>query len=94
MKSLVFLVLACAGCAVTPAGLSRQYEWYRAGTNVIGVVRHDIVPYVPAPWNGMVEGVLACAAAGLAAWNVHQQRQLREVKNGVLRSNPVKPNQT
>lgn len=76
--ALVFL----AGCGTTPAALSREQQWYRYGTNTVGVIERTVVPIVPPPYQQMVEGALACAAAALGYWNHNQQKQIKELKNG------------
>src|SRR5262245_55434972 len=75
-------LLVLSGCARTIQGLETERAWYSVGTNVVQVVRRDALPFVPAPFQGIGEGVLALAAAGLAAWNLHQQKTLKELKNG------------
>jgi hypothetical protein len=73
--------LAISGCATTKAGLSREQQIYRAGTNIVAQV-DKVVPYMPVPVSSAAEIALALVSAGLAAWNTHQQVAIRKLKNG------------
>lgn len=75
------VLLAAQGCAHTERGLSGEQAVYRAGTNVVANVQ-SFVPYLPPPVASTAEVVLGLATAALAAWNTHQQRQLKLLKNG------------
>lgn len=81
---LVLLLLCCSSCARTEAGLAREQSIYQAGTNTVGILERYVVPLVPPPYTHMIEGVLALFGAGLAAWNLHQQRSLNQIRNGLL----------
>jgi len=80
---LALPLLLVIGCAVTPAGLRREQSLYAAGTNLVMVVQRDVSPYVPPPYSQMLEGFLAAATAGLAAWNLNQQRRISQLRNGL-----------
>lgn len=84
----IALVLLLASCSTTPSGLHRQQTIYTTSTNIIGDVERVIVPIVPAPWNALLLGFLGAASAGLAAWNTHQQRSIRQLRNGQAASPP------
>ena len=82
------IFLACIGlvslspsCATTPQGISREQVLYRVSTNAVGTIT-QILPFVPAPVATPVEILLGVASAALGAWNLHQQKTLRTLKNG------------
>ena len=72
---------ACVSCAHTPAGLQREQALYLVTSNTLTGAQ-SIAPYVPAPGNTLIEGVLAAGGALLALWATHLQRSLKEVRNG------------
>ena len=80
LAGLVAVVLA-VGCATSPRGIAREQVWYRAGTNIVGNAQ-QVVPYLPPPAQVPVEALLGAATAALAAWNAHQQKQIKRLKNG------------
>ena len=73
-------------CARTEAGLRREQVIYVGSSNALESVK-QLVPYVPPPANGVLEGVLAVGGALLAVWATHLQRSLKDLRNG----NGVKP---
>ena len=84
MSVLLAAMVLCTihtGCASTQAGLSREQGIYRVSTNVVSGVQ-QIVPYLPAPVATPAEILLGAISAGLGAWNLHQQRALKKLKNG------------
>ena len=74
------------GCASTSAGLAREQAVYRAGTNVVAQAE-SLLPFVPAPVATPVEVVLGLISAGLGAWNLHQQKSIKKLKNGGANGN-------
>ena len=78
--------LCSMSCARTEAGLQREQVVYVGSSNALESVK-QIVPYVPPPANGVLEGVLAVGGALLAVWATHLQRSLKDLRNG----NGVKP---
>ena len=70
-----------SGCASTLDGLQREQRLYSAGTNIVGTLQ-GVSPYLPQPAGYLAEAVLGAAAALLAAWNAHQQAQIRKLRNG------------
>ena len=83
----VFIALAVAGllstasCASTEQGLQREEQLYLATSNSAASLR-QIVPYVPQPASGILEGVLAVGGALLALWATHLHRSLADLRNG------------
>ncbi len=73
--------LLCVSCAHTQAGLQREQVLYVGTSNALTSLQHT-VPYVPAPCNSVLEGVLALGGALLALWASHLHRSLNEVRNG------------
>ena len=73
--------LLCVSCAHTEAGLHREQVLYVGTSNALTSLQHT-VPYVPAPCNSVLEGVLAVGSALLALWASHLHRSLNEVRNG------------
>ncbi len=81
-------LLCCAGalvlptgCATTQPALSREQAIYRAGTNVVAQAQ-TLLPFVPAPVATPVEVVLGIVSAALGAWNLHQQKAIKVLRNG------------
>ncbi len=87
LVACAFIALAVGGslsltsCATTEPGLQRETQLYLTTSNTVENVRH-VVPYVPPPANGILEGVLAVGGALLALWATHLHRSLNEVRNG------------
>ena len=79
--ALSCLLTSTVSCAHTKAGLAREQAMYQAGTNVVGTLQ-SIAPYVPAPAGQAAEIVLAVVSTLLASWNLHQQQELKKLKNG------------
>ena len=63
---------------------------YRVGTNLVTVLA-PVAPFLPAPFNGVVEGILALGGALLAFWASHIHRSVAEIKNGKPPANPPGP---
>lgn len=72
---LWLLSLTLLGCSTTPRSVERQQSIITAGTNAVQVVQRDIVPLLPSPFGGLVEGGCAVAVAALALWQraLHQK---------------------
>ena len=81
LAAVLSAVVFTPSCASTPQGLQHEQSIYRYATNAVAAIQ-SIAPNLPAPANTAVELVLAIAAAGLAAWNAHQQRAINKLKNG------------
>ncbi len=79
--SLGALVLFSASCAHTLPGLEREQSLYQTGTNVVGQL-NQLAPYLPPPVGNTMQIVLAIASSLLATWNLHQQGELRKLRNG------------
>jgi hypothetical protein len=73
--------LTFTSCAHTEAGLARETQLYLSTSNATQNLR-QVVPYVPAPANSLLEGILAAGGALLAVWATHLHRSLNEVRNG------------
>ncbi len=91
---LVLLLMAAAlavqSCATSPQGLAREQAIYSAATNTVGTLQ-TIVPYVPAPVQVPTELILAAVSAALGAWNLHQQKAIKALKNGNGNGKPTSP---
>jgi hypothetical protein len=87
LAASLFIALALAGllsvtsCANTEAGLQRETQLYLAASNATTSL-HQVLPYVPPPASGILEGVLAVGGALLALWATHLHRSLTELRNG------------
>src|SRR5512137_190888 len=81
IAAVVVGLLCSLSCARTEAGLQREQVVYVGSSNALESVK-QIVPYVPAPANGILEGVLAVGGALLAVWATHLQRSLKDLRNG------------
>jgi len=68
------------GCASTPAGLNREQGIYRVSTNLVSGLQ-SIVSFVPAPVATSVEVLFGLASATIGAWNIYQQKSIRQFKN-------------
>ena len=73
--------LALSSCASTPAGLAREQTAYNVTSNAVAFVQ-PIAQSAPAPFNTLLEGVLAAGGALLALWASHLHRFVAELKNG------------
>lgn len=84
MRSGFFLLSAVilTSCASTPAGLEREQAVYRAATNTVSVIDRYVVPVTPEPYRGAAELLIGLVGAGLAAWNLHQQKAIKRLQNG------------
>ena len=72
---------ALCGCARSEGGLAREQRFYQAGTNFVAAAQ-QVVPYLPAPVQLPTEAILGAVSAALAAWNLHQQKQIKLLRNG------------
>jgi len=93
--SAAFLIVVAAtlphlGCATTPKGIANEKAMYSAATNTVATAQ-SIVPYIPAPFATPVEVVLGAASALLGAWNLHQQKSIKALKNGNGKTTPQTP---
>lgn len=79
--SLSALLLFTVSCAHTLQGLEREQGYYQTGTNIVGNL-NQVAPYLPAPISNTMQIVLAIASSLLATWNLHQQGELRKLRNG------------
>ena len=79
--SLSALALFTVSCAHTLQGLEREQAFYQTSTNVVGHL-NQVAPYLPAPVGNSMQIVLAIASSLLATWNLHQQGELRKLRNG------------
>jgi hypothetical protein len=78
---VLLAIVALCGCARTEGGLAREQRMYQAGTNFLGGLQ-AVTPYLPAPVQLPVEAIAGAIAAALAAWNLHQQKQIKALRNG------------
>ena len=78
---VLLAVVALCGCARTEGGLAREQRMYQAGTNFVAAAQ-QVVPYLPMPVQLPTEAILGAVSAALAAWNLHQQRQIKALRNG------------
>jgi hypothetical protein len=80
----IVLALVClaVGCSTTQSGLDREQHLYSIATNAVAAVEKRVVPALPPPVASIAEPLLALAAAGLAAWNTWQHKQIRGLQNG------------
>ena len=74
-------VVALCGCARTEGGLAREQRLYQVGTNFV-MAAQQVVPYLPAPVQMPTEAILGAVSAALAAWSLHQQKQIKRLRNG------------
>ena len=78
---LLFIAALHCGCATTRAGLTREQGIYTVSTNIVSGVQ-SFVPFLPAPVATPVEVLLGVASAALGAWNLHQQKSIKALRNG------------
>ena len=83
----VFIALAVGGSLSTACVRPHRAGSPAGGTALSGDLQHaaslrQVVPYVPPPASGMLEGVLAVGGALLALWATHLQRSLADLRNG------------
>ena len=84
----LFILLAMAGLlalssalGATPEATQHEPALYRIGSNAVQVLA-PVAPFLPPPFNALVEGVLALGGALLAFWASHIHRTVAEIKNG------------
>ena len=79
-----FILLATGGllglssCTSTEQGVAREHALYLAASNTLANAQ-QITPTLPAPANGIVEGVLGVGGALLAIWATHLQRSIKDL---------------
>lgn len=78
----LFVLFVLGGCAHSYPGLQREQALYQAGTNSLAYAERFVLPYVPNPYREMAVAVVGAASAGLAAWNLSQQKRLKRLENG------------
>ncbi len=79
--------LALNSCATGPGSLARNEQTISVLSNQVASLRQGAV-YLPPPANGIVEVLLAAAAAALAAWNTHLHTKVRTLANGKATTPP------
>lgn len=73
----VLLWLVLAGCAAPGTkAFQREQSFQSSATNALSFVQKDIIPYVPPPYMGIVEGACAVAVAGLGLWGRSLHKRL------------------
>jgi hypothetical protein len=90
---LVMLAALLIGCAQTRSGILREQAVYQSGTNTLHFVTADIAPLIPSPYSGLFTAVTGLVGAGLAAWNLSQQKRLAalEAQNPTAKSDTGAP---
>lgn len=94
MKNVWFLLpvlLWLAGCAAPGTkAFTREVSWQAGASNAVAVIQRDIVPFVPAPFGGMVEGAAAVAVAALGMWatSLHKRTSSLEKQASVTAAPP------
>ncbi len=73
--------LALNSCATGPGSHQKNEATLNTISNQVASLRQGAV-YLPPPANGIIEALLAAAAAGLAAWNTHLHSKVRTLANG------------
>ncbi len=73
--------LALNSCATGPGSHEKNEQTLSIVSNQVAALRQGAV-YLPPPANGIVEALLAAAAAALAAWNTHLHTKVRTLANG------------
>lgn len=76
------VLLLLTGCASSPAGIRREQALFQAATNTVSVIDRYVVPVTPQPYRGAAELAVGLIGAGLAAWNLHQQKAIKALQNG------------
>jgi hypothetical protein len=87
------LATLLVGCAQTRSGILREQTVYQSGTNALHFVTADIAPLIPSPYSGIVTAVTGLVGAGLAAWNLNQQKRLAalEAQNPTAKTDTGQP---
>ena len=90
---LVILATMLIGCAQTRSGILREQAVYQTGTNTLHFVTADIAPLIPNPYSGILTAFTGLVGAGLAAWNLSQQKRLAalEAQNPTAKSETGQP---
>ncbi len=79
-----FLVILVS-CSSTQRAIDFQSRSLAGVSNVVEVVRHDVFPFVPAPWAGVAEGAGAVAIALLGLWGKSLHKRQTALEQGALR---------
>lgn len=93
-SALVFAAVAAVlviSCASSKQGLQREQAFHDAVTNGVSSYVQPVVALLPQPWNGVAEGLLAAAVAGLGLWtrSLHRRTAALDAVSGAL---PAAPN--
>ena len=75
------LLALSSALGATPEATPHEPMLYRVGSNAVQVLA-PVAPFLPPPFNALVEGVLALGGALLAFWASHIHRTGAEIKNG------------
>jgi hypothetical protein len=87
LSAALFLM---AGCSTVPGQPSFQESAYAWSTNAVANARTTIVPYVPAPYNGLLEGALAVSTGLLGLWGAKLHKNVTAL-NGAVNKATVEP---
>lgn len=75
-------LMGVGGCATSPQSPSYAFETAIQGTasNAVVLLRRDVAPALPPPWNGVFDGAIAVAAGALALWGRHLHSRVAKVE--------------
>ncbi len=88
--SLTILLFLSGGCAAGPGHLSWQQSAYAWSTNAVSTAHDVFLPYVPPPYNGLLEGALAVSTGLLGIWGARLHKNVSEL-NGARKGPNVDP---
>jgi hypothetical protein len=80
---LIFFLFLSACSAPGSKGFVREQKLQALGTNAVSLVQKDVIPFVPPPYMGLVEGACAVCIAGLSLWGKSLHTRLAAAESGV-----------
>ncbi len=76
---ITVLALSLVSCASTREGIEREEAIYTVATNTVATVA-PVITAAPPPVNYFGEAIVGLISAGLAAWNLSQQKRLKDLE--------------
>lgn len=86
---LALLVCLSAGCSTGQTSRGFSDAAYGYSTNVVATLRRDLLPYVPPPYNGLLEGALAVSTGLLGLWGARLHKNVTALNGAVNGKNVV-----
>lgn len=73
------LAFALISCSTSREGIEKEQQISNTASNIVQTVAPAALA-LPPPYNYLAEGIFAVIGSGLAAWNLSQQKRLKDLE--------------